>query len=248
MPKSTSTFIKSKMNKDTDSRILPPGEYRDAQNVSISKSEGSDVGALENVLGNRALVDINDLLGATVKNLEVIGHFMDIENSRIFIMLTNYNDSSPDQLSNFAPANSGHYIYSYNIINGTTTQLVSGEFLNFSKTHPIYGINILEDLLFWTDDRNQPRKINIESALASPSTSSNPYYTTEDQISVAKYYPYNPLRMYKKLGPFTVTTSTDKVDTRARGRAIALTISNTEVDTSWKLGTFRLDIQTGGRR
>ena len=85
MPKSTSTFIKSKMNKDTDSRILPPGEYRDAQNVSISKSEGSDVGALENVLGNRALVDINDLLGATVKNLEVIGHFMDIENKYKYI-------------------------------------------------------------------------------------------------------------------------------------------------------------------
>ncbi len=50
------------------------------------------------------------------------------------------------------------------------------------------------------------------------------------------------------LGPFTVTTSTTKVDTRARARAIALTISNTAVDTSWKLGTFRLDIQTGGRR
>ena len=50
------------------------------------------------------------------------------------------------------------------------------------------------------------------------------------------------------LGPFTVTSSTSKVDTRARARAIALTISNTAVDTSWKLGTFRLDIQTGGRR
>ncbi len=50
------------------------------------------------------------------------------------------------------------------------------------------------------------------------------------------------------LGPFTVSSTTDKVDTRARGRAIALTISNTAVDTSWKLGTFRLDIQTGGRR
>jgi hypothetical protein len=50
------------------------------------------------------------------------------------------------------------------------------------------------------------------------------------------------------LGPFTVTTSTTKVDTRARARAIALTISNTAVDTSWKLGTFRLDIQAGGRR
>jgi hypothetical protein len=50
------------------------------------------------------------------------------------------------------------------------------------------------------------------------------------------------------LGPFTVTTTTDKVDTRARARAIALTISNTAVDTSWKLGTFRLDIHAGGRR
>jgi hypothetical protein len=50
------------------------------------------------------------------------------------------------------------------------------------------------------------------------------------------------------LGPFTVTSSTTKVDTRARARAIALTISNTALDTSWKLGTFRLDIQSGGRR
>jgi len=50
------------------------------------------------------------------------------------------------------------------------------------------------------------------------------------------------------LGPFTVSSTTEKVDTRARARAIALTISNTAVDTSWKLGTFRLDIQVGGRR
>jgi hypothetical protein len=50
------------------------------------------------------------------------------------------------------------------------------------------------------------------------------------------------------LGPFTVTSATTKVDTRARARAIALTISNTAVDTSWKLGTFRLDIHAGGRR
>jgi hypothetical protein len=50
------------------------------------------------------------------------------------------------------------------------------------------------------------------------------------------------------LGPFTVSSTTTKVDTRARARAIALTISNTAVDTSWKLGTFRLDIHSGGRR
>ena len=60
-------------------------------------------------------------------------------------------------------------------------------------------------------------------------------------------YPNNTASS-SSLGPFTVTTSTSKVDTRARARAIALTISNTAVDTTWKLGTFRLDIQTGGRR
>ena len=50
------------------------------------------------------------------------------------------------------------------------------------------------------------------------------------------------------LGPFTITSSTEKIDTRARARAIALTVSNTAVDTNWKLGTFRLDIHAGGRR
>jgi hypothetical protein len=56
------------------------------------------------------------------------------------------------------------------------------------------------------------------------------------------------------LGPFTITSSTDKVDTRARARAIALQIENIGTKDgayqaqNWKLGTFRLDIQPDGRR
>tara|TARA_R100001591_G_scaffold7779_1_gene14363 strand:- start:289 stop:2493 length:2205 start_codon:yes stop_codon:yes gene_type:complete len=50
------------------------------------------------------------------------------------------------------------------------------------------------------------------------------------------------------LGPFDITSSTQKVDTRARARAIALKIQNTGSSQSWKLGTFRLDIQADGRR
>ena len=50
------------------------------------------------------------------------------------------------------------------------------------------------------------------------------------------------------LGPFDVTSSTQKVDTRARARAIALKVENTAASQSWKLGTFRLDIQPDGRR
>ena len=50
------------------------------------------------------------------------------------------------------------------------------------------------------------------------------------------------------LGPFTVSSSTKKVDTRARARAVSLKIANTTTNQSWKLGTFRLDIQPDGRR
>ena len=50
------------------------------------------------------------------------------------------------------------------------------------------------------------------------------------------------------LGPFTVSSSTTKVDTRARARAISVKIANTAVSQSWKLGTFRLDVQPDGRR
>jgi len=50
------------------------------------------------------------------------------------------------------------------------------------------------------------------------------------------------------LGPFTVNSSTDKVDTRARGRAASLRIANTSTDQNWRYGTFRADIKPDGRR
>ena len=40
------------MNRDLDARLLPNGEYREAVNVSVSQSEGADVGTLQTVLGN----------------------------------------------------------------------------------------------------------------------------------------------------------------------------------------------------
>ena len=58
----------------------------------------------------------------------------------------------------------------------------------------------------------------------------------------------NDTQASSALGPFTVSSSTQKVDTRARARAIALKVENTSSAQSWKLGTFRLDIQPDGRR
>ena len=60
-------------------------------------------------------------------------------------------------------------------------------------------------------------------------------------------YP-NDTSSSSSLGPFDITSSTQKVDTRARARAIALKIENISSSQDWKLGTFRLDIQADGRR
>ncbi len=190
MPEIKNTFIKSKMNKDLDDRIVPNGEYRDGQNIAISRSEDSDVGALENVLGN---VISTDLGLSTHCDINIIGKYMDNTNNRIIVLLTDYTDTSPDKLSNFAVTSSICKVMAYYPETNTVNTLVSGYFLNFSKTHPIYGINLLEDLLFWTDNRNQPRKINIITAENDAT-----YYTKEDQISVAKYYPWRPMDLYKE--------------------------------------------------
>jgi hypothetical protein len=72
--------------------------------------------------------------------------------------------------------------------------------------------------------------------------------TGDTQITLMlRDYPNNSAAS-SPLGPFTITSSTDKVDTRARARGIALKIENTAVSQDWKLGSFRLDIQPDGRR
>ena len=50
------------------------------------------------------------------------------------------------------------------------------------------------------------------------------------------------------LGPFTITSSTEKVDTRARSRFASIKVANTSTDQSWRYGTFRADVQPDGMR
>ena len=58
----------------------------------------------------------------------------------------------------------------------------------------------------------------------------------------------NQTQASSTLGPFTINSSTTKVDTRARARSISLKVENTGSSQFWKLGTFRIDIQPDGRR
>ena len=50
------------------------------------------------------------------------------------------------------------------------------------------------------------------------------------------------------LSPFTITSSTTQVDTRARGRYANIKIENTGAGESWRFGTFQVDLQPDGRR
>ena len=58
----------------------------------------------------------------------------------------------------------------------------------------------------------------------------------------------NDTQASSTLGPFTISSGTQKIDTRARARSISLKVANTSTSQFWRLGTFRLDIQPDGRR
>ena len=205
------TFQGSKMNQDLDDRLIPNGTYRSATNVQVSNSESDDVGTLQTVLGNFELTDFN--VPTDIVGLEIIGQAVDFANDTIIVFITNVSSSDvvlgsnqtgtitlPDNstVSNVTKTTGSHFICMHSP--KFTGILVQGSFLRFSKLFQVTA-SIIEDLMFFTDNLNQPRKINIKSAASDPT-----YYTTEDQISVAKYFPYQPISFiatpfgYKKLG------------------------------------------------
>ena len=178
-------FLGAKMNQDIDDRLLSSNEYRYALNLQINRSENSDAGTLQNVLGNSLTANFNTLTGST--GLECIGTYADDSKNRIYIFLTNntganYNTATKNFL----------YLYDISNLNSPLSILLQGSFLNFSTLNPVIGISIIEDLLFWTDNRNQPRRINVEKALTSSS-----YYQYEEQISVAKINPLYTMDLFK---------------------------------------------------
>jgi len=326
------TFIKGKMNKDLDSRVVPEGEYREGTNIQILNSEGSDVGAVQSinsttrtggssdlftllgastvkgavklidltaaseiigdtnaltdgtytfcqlggggtvgwtqitsgngwgtglcfqvVISSKAIVSVtatvsgSDFLnfpniiqvtsslsngmiasGSTVKfqltltedhirpyNPNVIGFYINNTTSKFYWFVTNYEGNAEDPDERVALESLSNFCGIYELEEGGTDIkcLVKGAFLNFSQKSPIYNINMVDDLLFWTDNRNQPRKINVETAKTDATDDLNPtFYTTEEQISVAKYYPWKAPRIIKDLttyatGNFTLSGS-----------------------------------------
>ena len=182
MAKLQRNFIKGKMNKSLDERLVPNGEYIDALNVRIGSTELSEIGAVENSKGNTRLT-VLDLVAKTSDGPPVIysafplsnqakciGAFEDSANETIYWFITDQAHTGPQA------TNKLDLIVSYNTNkNSVTYHVISVDdgggvntTLNFNPSHLITGVDKIDDLLFFTDNYNQPRVINVTTDYPNP--------------------------------------------------------------------------------
>jgi hypothetical protein len=137
-------------------------------------------------------------------NVEIIGYCLDQANNRVFWFVTKFEAEDTGNIRTMPRASSGNCKIIYKDLNGNNEPLtiVSGDFLNFNKKKLIVNTNIIDDLLFWTDDYNQPRKINVQKAIENPT-----YYNSEDLISLAKVAPYKAPMLIEHINTSEVTNS-----------------------------------------
>ena len=141
MPEIKHVFSQGKMNKDLDERLVPNGQYRHALNVQISASEGSDVGTVQNLLGNAKL---SNFIGV---NPKCVGAIADDKNDALYwFVKTQYYDCILE--------------YKNKEIKPVIVD-TKKDVLKFTD-NIITGINIIDNLLFFTDNYNEPKKINID--------------------------------------------------------------------------------------
>ena len=135
------------MNKDLDERLVPNGQYRDALNVQVSTSEGSDVGALQNILGNK-LPYSSSIATNLGSNAFVVGAIRRDETECIYWFVASQTKS---------------LVVEYNQFENTVTPVLVDEnsVLKFSRNNLITGVDILDDFLIWTDNQTEPKMIKI---------------------------------------------------------------------------------------
>ena len=173
----TRVFTKGRMNKSFDERVLPDGEYIDAMNIRAGSTEESSIGAIENSLGNTM---ISQLVYDGLKlsdDAVCLGAFADPSRETIFWFVTD-------------PGNVDLIVSFNENTNNTTYHVVSTSVLSFDKDYRINGINLVENLLFWTDNLNPPRRIDIKRAYPQPLAGVD--QITEEDINVIVKPPLEP--------------------------------------------------------
>ncbi len=145
-------FQSGKMNKDLDERLVPNGEYRDALNLDLANSDNGNMGSLQSLKGNQQLRGkpqwTNDYIDS-LTNAKCIGSFVDDKSDKIYWFITSTESDC---------------IAEYNFANGQIKPVIvdTNDVLNFSTQYLITGINIIDNLLFWTDNNSEPKTINID--------------------------------------------------------------------------------------
>lgn len=156
------TFIKGSMNKDLDERLIPDGQYVDALNIDVETTEGQDAGAAKNKLGNSLIVDLNTLSGEDATTAQTIGAVEYEAENKIYWIVT---CDTFDGIYEYDAA----FDISSRVLQSNKATPSTASKLNLNKKYPITGINFIKgqdgnDFLYWTDDYNPPRRINISRA------------------------------------------------------------------------------------
>jgi len=196
MPEIVRGFARGRMNKDLDERIVPNGEYRDALNLEISASENSDVGAFENIKGNI------ELKNKSYNSSTGVYQPWDLARGDYISSLTNakcigsVRDTSTEKIYWFITSNEADIIAEYNQVTDLVKPLVvdTNNVLNFSEDYLITGVNIIESVIFWTDNNTEPKKVIIKDWQDSTNdfvTHSQIYGRDfiEQDVTVIKKYP-----------------------------------------------------------
>lgn len=169
MPEFNNTFISGSMNKDLDERLIPKNQYRDALNIDVNVSKGEDAGVAKNKMGNTRAVSIGALAG-----------FGDLE-SEIAKTIGAVEYEAFNKIYWFVASDLFDGIYEYDEPTGIAVRVLQSNKpdistpskLNFRKEFPITGVNFIRgndenNYLYWTDDYNPPRRININRVKSDP--------------------------------------------------------------------------------
>ena len=163
MPEFIHNFTRGKMESDLDERMVPNGSYRDALNITVSTSESSNVGALQNLKGNSQIkgkpFSNSDWSSSYISNLVnpvCIGSIRNEPTECIYWFIVSDASTTSPSISAIAEFNQSTGKVSPVIVD-------TKGILNFSKDqkHLITGVNIVDDLLYFTDNLNEPKKVNI---------------------------------------------------------------------------------------
>ena len=171
-------FVKGVMNKSLDDRLLPDGFYRDALNIKVSSTDGNDAGTVQNYLGNTEKLNIDTLLtaeGLSTTNILPIGSYTETQNNNIYWFLTS---DDYDMVAKYHEDDDGTVTGSLVLIDDKTTPQ-----MNFNSDYLITGVNLVEDLLFFTDGLNPPRRISVSKKYRNISGASG-NNISDDNINV----------------------------------------------------------------